>query len=125
LLFFLAFQRISFIGHHQPSSHYTTHQSINQSTRPIQLIGICNTLHLNLYPISNPQIVSYSKMLFLRAARYLKSARQSVAVRNFSSHKEIAFGNDGRQALARGVDVLARAVAVTLGPKGRNVIIGE
>ena len=30
----------------------------------------------------------------------------------------------GRAALARGVDILAKAVAVTLGPKGRNVLIG-
>ncbi len=43
----------------------------------------------------------------------------------YSSHKEIAFGNEGRQALARGVNILADAVAVTLGPKGRNVIIGK
>ena len=46
-------------------------------------------------------------------------------VRRYSSHKEILFGNDGRQALARGVDILANAVAVTLGPKGRNVLIGR
>jgi chaperonin GroEL len=40
-------------------------------------------------------------------------------------HKEILFGNAGRQALARGVDILANAVAVTLGPKGRNVLIEQ
>lgn len=48
------------------------------------------------------------------------------AIRAFGSgHKEIAFGQEGRAALARGVDILANAVAVTLGPKGRNVIIGK
>lgn len=41
-----------------------------------------------------------------------------------NGHKQILFGQDGRQALARGVDLLAKAVAVTLGPKGRNVLIG-
>ena len=50
--------------------------------------------------------------------------RLSAHRRFYSTHKEIAFGNDGRQALARGVNILADAVAVTLGPKGRNVIIG-
>ena len=35
------------------------------------------------------------------------------------------FGQDGRQLLARGVDILAKAVAVTLGPKGRNVLIEQ
>jgi chaperonin GroEL len=49
-----------------------------------------------------------------------------VLSRCFSSgHKDILFGTEGRAALARGVDVLARAVAVTLGPKGRNVLIEQ
>jgi len=37
--------------------------------------------------------------------------------------KEVRFGGDGRQRLLRGVDILADAVKVTLGPKGRNVVI--
>src|SRR5947209_16401895 len=37
--------------------------------------------------------------------------------------KMIAFDQDARQAMQRGVSKLARAVKVTLGPKGRNVII--
>lgn len=41
------------------------------------------------------------------------------------SHKDILFGNTGRAALARGVDILADAVSVTLGPKGRNVLIEQ
>ena len=35
------------------------------------------------------------------------------------------FGVEGRAALLKGVDILAKAVAVTLGPKGRNVIIEQ
>ncbi len=37
--------------------------------------------------------------------------------------KEIKFNMDARDALKRGVDALANAVKVTLGPKGRNVVI--
>lgn len=37
--------------------------------------------------------------------------------------KKITFGSDSRAALKRGIDTLADAVKVTLGPKGRNVII--
>ena len=37
--------------------------------------------------------------------------------------KNIAFGEDARQAIMRGVDKLANTVKVTLGPKGRNVVI--
>ncbi|MXZ04717.1 MAG: chaperonin GroEL, partial [Rhodothermaceae bacterium] len=37
--------------------------------------------------------------------------------------KQIVFDADARGALKRGVDQLASAVKVTLGPKGRNVII--
>src|ERR671921_815769 len=37
--------------------------------------------------------------------------------------KELTFSTDARAALKRGVDQLAEAVKVTLGPKGRNVVI--
>ena len=37
--------------------------------------------------------------------------------------KEIAFHQPAREAILRGVQTLAEAVAVTLGPKGRNVVI--
>jgi chaperonin GroEL len=39
--------------------------------------------------------------------------------------KEITFDVEARDALKRGVDALANAVKVTLGPKGRNVVIGK
>ena len=37
--------------------------------------------------------------------------------------KEVTFGNDSRSKLVDGVNTLANAVKVTLGPKGRNVVI--
>src|SRR5215213_1061962 len=39
--------------------------------------------------------------------------------------KELRFGGDARERMLRGVDILANAVKVTLGPKGRNVIIDK
>src|SRR5882762_640063 len=39
------------------------------------------------------------------------------------SAKEVRFSTDARDRMLRGVDVLANAVKVTLGPKGRNVVI--
>ena len=39
--------------------------------------------------------------------------------------KTLSFSEDARRALERGVDQLANAVKVTLGPKGRNVVIGK
>jgi chaperonin GroEL len=39
--------------------------------------------------------------------------------------KEVRFSSDAREKMLRGVDVLANAVKVTLGPKGRNVIIDK
>ncbi len=39
--------------------------------------------------------------------------------------KDVRFGNDARQHMLRGVDILAQAVKVTLGPKGRNVILDK
>ncbi len=39
--------------------------------------------------------------------------------------KELHFNVDARAALKRGVDQLAEAVKVTLGPRGRNVVIDK
>ena len=39
--------------------------------------------------------------------------------------KEVKFSEDARGAMLRGVDKLANAVRVTLGPKGRNVVLGK
>src|SRR5208282_4264167 len=39
--------------------------------------------------------------------------------------KQIVHGEDSRQAILRGVNKLADAVKVTLGPKGRNVVLDK
>jgi len=39
--------------------------------------------------------------------------------------KDVRFGDDARRRMLRGVDILAAAVKVTLGPKGRNVILDK
>ena len=39
--------------------------------------------------------------------------------------KEILYGTDARAALLRGVDKLADTVKITLGPKGRNVVLDK
>src|SRR5499425_2975158 len=37
--------------------------------------------------------------------------------------KDVKFAHDARERMLRGVDILANAVKVTLGPKGRNVVL--
>jgi chaperonin GroEL len=39
--------------------------------------------------------------------------------------KDVRFGGDARDKMLRGVDILANAVKVTLGPKGRNVVLDK
>jgi chaperonin GroEL len=41
------------------------------------------------------------------------------------SAKEVRFSTDAREKMLRGVDILANAVKVTLGPKGRNVVLDK
>jgi hypothetical protein len=41
------------------------------------------------------------------------------------SAKDVKFSVDAREKMLRGVDILANAVKVTLGPKGRNVVIDK
>ncbi len=59
---------------------------------------------------------------------YRVGSRASSAVRRAApsakpvlargAHKEIKFSNEGRASILAGVDILAKAVSVTLGPKG-------
>ena len=39
--------------------------------------------------------------------------------------KQIVYGEDARKALLSGIDQLANTVKVTMGPKGRNVVLGK
>jgi chaperonin GroEL len=41
------------------------------------------------------------------------------------SAKDVKFGDDARSRMVNGVNVLANAVKVTLGPKGRNVVLDK
>ena len=45
-------------------------------------------------------------------------------LRNMAA-KDVRFGSDARERMLRGVDILANAVKVTLGPKGRNVVLDK
>jgi len=67
-------------------------------------------------------VVLRSRAALPRPFRLLQSA--FVVKRGYAS-KDVIFGNDARQGMLKGVDVLAKAVSATLGPKGRTVIIGE
>ena len=56
-----------------------------------------------------------------RSLRRAAQAAKPVLARG--AHKDIKFSNDGRAAILKGVDVLANAVSVTLGPKGERVLV--
>ena len=53
---------------------------------------------------------------------YSRTSGRSLQQLRFA-HKELKFGVEARASLLKGVDTLAKAVATTLGPKGRNVLI--
>ncbi|XP_021901543.1 chaperonin 60 subunit alpha 2, chloroplastic isoform X2 [Carica papaya] len=63
------------------------------------------------------------KIAFGLTRDHPQMARKMVMVR--AGPKKIAFGRDCREALQAGIDKLADAVSITLGPKGRNVIVSE
>ena len=49
--------------------------------------------------------------------RTAPKAARSVLARG--AHKEVKFSNEGRAAMLAGVETLAKAVSITLGPKGQ------
>jgi chaperonin GroEL len=67
--------------------------------------------------------IARSRAALPRPARLLQST-SAITKRGYAS-KDVIFGNDARQGMLRGVDILAKAVSATLGPKGRTVIIGK
>merc|ERR1712166_1124206 len=61
----------------------------------------------------------------LGASRHLTRAVGRSASRGFATGKDIKFGVEARALMLQGVDQLADAVQVTLGPKGRNAILEQ
>lgn len=57
------------------------------------------------------------------AIRSTQRLRPGSLIQQRFAHKDIKFGVEARASLLKGVDTLAKAVATTLGPKGRNVLI--
>lgn len=58
----------------------------------------------------------------------LPTILRGTALRQFQARtyaKDVRFGTDVRALMLQGVDILADAVAVTMGPKGRNVIVEQ
>lgn len=62
----------------------------------------------------------FSKRSASALRRASVSAPKAKTVIARGAHKEIKFSNDGRAAILAGVDILAKAVSVTLGPKGMH-----
>jgi chaperonin GroEL len=61
-----------------------------------------------------------------RAVRQLPSLGNARHVtQRFASGKDVKFGVEGRALMLQGIDMLADAVQVTLGPKGRNAILDQ
>lgn len=55
---------------------------------------------------------------------FQKSAR-ALSVSSNLQAKDVTFGSEARQEMLKGIDTLANAVATTMGPKGRNVLIEQ
>ncbi|KAK5937228.1 chaperonin [Knufia obscura] len=67
-------------------------------------------------------VTSSVRSALSKSSPYSSTSGRSLQQLRFA-HKELKFGVEGRASLLKGVDTLARAVATTLGPKGRNVLI--
>src|SRR3979409_739132 len=60
----------------------------------------------------------------VRASRPAQKRKYEEAEERMA-HKELKFNEDARRALERGVNILADAVKVTLGPKGRYIVLDK
>lgn len=58
-------------------------------------------------------------------SRHLRKANSVVKPQYSFSGKDIVFGSECREHMLKGCEKLADAVQVTLGPKGRNVVLDQ
>lgn len=72
-------------------------------------------------------VQSNSKLAKNAAVRFLYTCNKFFfqAKRFYAQGKEIKYGVDARALMLKGVESLAKAVATTLGPKGRNVALAQ
>ena len=69
-------------------------------------------------------MISVSRKVFTNLLKSQQKALYTTPVAFFAA-KELSFGVECRNHMIRGCDKLADAVQVTLGPKGRNVVIDQ
>src|SRR6185437_2795654 len=70
--------------------------------------------------------VGTDELLILRESDVLaKVVSTGAKAKGKMAHKELKFNEDARRSLERGVNILADAVKVTLGPKGRYVVLDK
>jgi chaperonin GroEL len=85
-----------------------------------------NSIHVLISINSKPQtfINILTKMIATSRLSLAANLSRKVSVR-CASGKVVKFGVEGRALMLQGVDMLADAVQVTLGPKGRNAILDQ
>ncbi|KAK9678061.1 hypothetical protein RND81_11G185800 [Saponaria officinalis] len=84
-----------------------------------------NALQIRAHPsISSNNLLSHNHCATLPISGYYKNMPKARLIVK-AGPKSITFDTKCREALRTGVDKLADAVSVTLGPKGRNVIISD
>ncbi|KAJ1187242.1 hypothetical protein NDU88_004021 [Pleurodeles waltl] len=89
-------------------------------------IGRVGPDHARSYPV-NPRLFPSPEMLRLPSVlRHMRPVSRALAPHLTRSYaKDVKFGAEARALMLQGVDLLADAVAVTMGPKGRTVIIEQ
>jgi chaperonin GroEL len=60
-----------------------------------------------------------------KVARRVVGGSSTTRIARRYAHKDVKFSNEGRASILAGVDVLANAVSVTLGPKGVLIRLAE
>lgn len=84
-----------------------------------------NVAFVSAVPVTRSAFLPSTQSLSARPSDPIRVRPRHATVPLSMAAKDIAFGEDSRKALIKGVDAVANAVKVTLGPKGRNVVLGR
>lgn len=88
-------------------------------------------MNCNLSKLNSKHSLNYSCLFITssfsqeksKSIKFLKTISKKSSLLSISMAKKVTFGEESRKSLVNGINAVANAVKITLGPKGRNVVL--
>jgi chaperonin GroEL len=98
---------------------------VKSLNKPDLLLFLLFVVYFYFFLLLLINLIQFLNIFSFKMHRFASKSRAISRSSHRGYAKDLKFGADGRKAMLAGIDLLADAVAVTMGPKGRNVIIEQ